>query len=78
MLFNPAVKLGESKKFSPHYKGPYAIEGRQGETNYLLKPLKEGLIEETVHQNWLKRSFIRMEWKKIADKVKVELEKTMS
>ena len=28
MLFNPAVKLGESKKFAAHYKGPYVTENR--------------------------------------------------
>ena len=61
MLFNPAVKLGDSKKFSPHYKGPYVIDKKLGETNYVLKPLKEGLREKTVHQNRLKRSFLKVE-----------------
>ena len=61
LLFNPVVKLGESKKFTPHYKGPYEIEAKQGETNYVLKPLKKGLRPETVHQNRLKRSFINLE-----------------
>ena len=78
MLFNPAVKLGESKKFSPHYRGPYIIERKQGETNYVLKPLKDGLKEETVHQNRLKRSFIRMESKQVADEPKGESGKIMS
>ena len=35
MLFNLAVKLGESKKFSSHYKGPYIINKKLGETNYV-------------------------------------------
>ena len=61
LLFNPAVKLGESRKFAPHYKGPYEIEAKQGDTNYVIRPLKEGLRIETVHQNRLKRSFLHIE-----------------
>ena len=41
MLFNSAVKLGESKKFSPRYKGPYVIDKKLGKISYALKPLKE-------------------------------------
>ena len=26
MLFTPSVKLGESKKFAAHYKGPYILK----------------------------------------------------
>ena len=63
MLFNPAVKLGESKKFAAHYKGHYVIDRKQGETNCVIKPIKEGLREETVHQNRLKRSFVKVEIK---------------
>ena len=61
MLFNPFIKLRESKKFATHYKGPYIIEKKQSETNYVLQPLKEGLREEIVHQNRLKRSFSKVE-----------------
>ena len=39
MLYNPAVKLGESKKFSAPFRGPYEIVSKQGETNYIIKPL---------------------------------------
>ena len=39
MLFNPAVKLGESKKFSAPFRGPYEIVSKQGEINYTIKPL---------------------------------------
>ena len=78
MLFNPAVKLGESRKFSPHYKGPYVIDKKLGETNYVLKPLKEGLREETVHQNRLKRSFLKVETEQVPVEIKVENKKTLS
>ena len=77
MLFNPAVKLGGSKKFSPHYKGPYVINKKLGETNYVLKPLKEGLREETVHQNRLKRSFLKVETEQVPVEIKVENKKTL-
>ena len=78
MLFNPAVKLGESKKFSPHYKGPYFIDKKLSETNYVLKPLKEGLREETVHQNRLKRSYLKVETEQMPVEIKVENKKTLS
>ena len=78
MLFNSAVKLGESNKFSPHYKGPCVINKKLDETNYVLKPLKEGLREETVHQNRLKRSFLIVDTEQVPVEIKVENKKTLS
>ena len=46
--------------------------------NLALKPLKVGLREETEHQNYLKRSFIKGEAKQVVDKEKVELVKIIS
>ena len=45
--------------------------------NLTLKPLKQGLREDTLHQKRLKKSFIRGKSKQVANKGKVESEKTM-
>lgn len=58
MLYNPAIKLGESKKFSPPYNGPYIITEQHGETNFTIVPVSSNkLREQTVHQNRLKKSY---------------------
>jgi hypothetical protein len=67
-LYNTAVKLGDIKKFAPCYKGPYVITAKVGETNFSIKPLQEGLREETVHQNRLKRAFLKSTKKKYQPK----------
>ena len=55
LLYNPAVKLGDSKKFSPCYQGPFIIDRKIGEVNYHIKSTDGTLKEQTVHQNRLKR-----------------------
>ena len=39
LLYNPAVKMGESKKFAPCYQGPFRIEGKVGTVNFHIKPI---------------------------------------
>ena len=38
LLFNPAVKLGMNRKFSPIYVGPFTIIEKVGEVNFRIKP----------------------------------------
>jgi hypothetical protein len=60
LLYNPAVKLGDSKKFHPYYHGPFQITEQQG-VNFRITPLANGkLKEQWVHQNRLKRSYFRI------------------
>jgi hypothetical protein len=59
LLYNPAVKLGDSKKFHPYYHGPFQITEQQG-VKFKITPLANGkLKEQWVHQNRLKRSYFR-------------------
>ena len=55
LLYNPAVKLGTSKKFAPCYQGPFIIQNKRGEVNFHIKPIDGTAKEQTVHQNRLKR-----------------------
>ena len=55
LLYNPAVKMGDSKKFAPCYQGPFIIQHKQGEVNFHIKPVDGTAKEQTVHQNRLKR-----------------------
>ena len=57
LLYNPAVKMGESKKFAPCYQGPFRIEGKVGTVNFHIKPIDTKFKEQTVHQNRLKRFY---------------------
>jgi transposase InsO family protein len=60
LLYNPAVKLGDSKKFHPYYHGPFQITEKEG-VNCRITPLAEGkLKEQWVHQNRLKRSYFKI------------------
>jgi hypothetical protein len=60
LLYNPAVKLGDSKKFNAYYHGPFQITEQQG-VNFRITPLANGkLKEQWVHQNRLKRSYFRI------------------
>ena len=43
----------------------------------MIKPLKEGLREETVHQNRLKRSFVKVEIKLTPVNTMRDTEKTL-
>jgi hypothetical protein len=56
LLHNTAVKLGESRKFSPIYIGPYKIISKEG-VNFTIHPLSDKLKEQTVHQNRLKKYY---------------------
>ena len=55
LLYNPAVKMGDSKKFAPCYQGPFVIQNKCGEVNFHIKPVDGTAKEQTVHQNRLKR-----------------------
>lgn len=54
LLFNPAVKLGWSKKFSPIYMGPYTITKQVTETDFEITPDDDTARVQIVHQNRLK------------------------
>jgi hypothetical protein len=57
LLYDPAVKMGDSKKFHPYYTGPYRIKEQQG-VNFTITPIQnDKLKEQCVHQNRLKRSY---------------------
>ena len=55
LLFNPAIKLGQNKKFSPAYVGPFTIVEQQFETNFKIVPDDPREKIQIVHQNRLKR-----------------------
>ena len=55
LLYNPAIKLGDSKKFAPCNQGPFIIQSKRGEENFLIKPVDGTAKEQTVHKNQLKR-----------------------
>ena len=55
LLFNPAIKLGQNKKFTPAYVGPFTITEQQMETNFKIVPDDPKEKTQTVHQNRLKR-----------------------
>ena len=59
LLYNPAVKLVDSRKFHPNYNGPYKITSQEGATNFKIKLIDEtsDLKEQIIHQNRLKRSY---------------------
>ena len=54
-LFNPAVKLGQNRKLSPIYVGPFVIIEQTGVTNFKIKPVNGDGREQIVHQNRLKK-----------------------
>ena len=55
LLFNPAVKLGQNRKFAITYIGPYTITEQRGTTTYRITPDDDKEREQIVHQNRLKR-----------------------
>jgi hypothetical protein len=55
LLYNPAVKLGQNRKFSPPYGGPWMIIEQIGETNFKIQHVGDSTKVQTVHQNRLKR-----------------------
>ena len=55
LLFNPAVKMGQNRKFAPCYMGPYTITEQLAPTTYRITPDNENDKVQTVHQNRLKR-----------------------
>ena len=59
LLYNPAVKLGDSRKFHPNYNGLFKITSQEGATNFKIKSIDEtsDLKEQIIHQNRLKRSY---------------------
>ena len=54
LLFNPAFKLGQNKKFTPAYVGPFTITEQQMETNFKILPDNPKEKTQIVHQNRLK------------------------
>ena len=55
LLFNPAVKMGQNRKFAPCYMGPYTITEQLAPTTYRISPDNENDKVQIVHQNRLKR-----------------------
>ena len=55
LLFNPAVKLGQNRKFAITYIGPYTITEQRGLTTFRITPDDDKEREQIVHQNRLKR-----------------------
>ena len=55
LLFNPAIKLGQNKKFAPSYVGPFTITEQLNETNFEIEPDEQNEKTQIVHQNRLKR-----------------------
>ncbi len=55
LLFNPAVKLGQNRKFAITYIGLYTITQQRGTTTYRITPDDDKEREQIVHQNRLKR-----------------------
>lgn len=51
LLYNPAVKLGQNRKFSPPYGGPWMIIEQIGETNFKIQHVEDSTKVQTVHQN---------------------------
>ena len=47
--------MGDSKKFAPCYQGPFIIQYKRGEVNFHIKQADGTVMEQTVHQNRLKR-----------------------
>ena len=54
MLFNPAIKLGQNKKFAPSYVGPFTITEQLQETNFKIESDEQNEKTQIVHQNRLK------------------------
>jgi hypothetical protein len=55
LLFNPAVKLGGNRKWSPPYQGPFTVIEQTGPSNFKIRSDGDGNNEQIVHQNRLKR-----------------------
>ena len=49
LLYNPAIKMGENRKLSACYKGPFTIIEQIGQINFKIKPDEKKLKEQTVH-----------------------------
>jgi hypothetical protein len=61
LLYDPAVKLGDSRKFHPYYSGPFCITDQDG-VNCKITPINnDKLREQWIHQNRLKRSYSPIE-----------------
>ena len=58
LLYNPAVKMGDNKKFSPCYQGPFVIDSKIGEVNFHIKSVDGKAKDQIVHQNRLKRYYL--------------------
>eukprot|EP00731_Ephydatia_muelleri_P033914 Em0041g27a len=54
-LFNPAVKVGETRKLSSQWRGPYTVIDRVSPVNYKIQ-LIETTKTQTVHHNRMKMS----------------------
>ena len=52
-LFNPAVKVGQTKKFSSQWRGPYTVIDRVSPVNYRIQ-LIGTTSTQIVHYNRLK------------------------
>jgi hypothetical protein len=56
-VLDPAIKPGESKKFTRKWKGPYKILSCINDVNYYIKPVVGNGKKLVIHRNRLKKCY---------------------